>query len=777
MPLKIHIGRLLVLAMVSCSWTTAKAQLEHGGEPWGGKVEPDRSEIPFIELPKVDEAQLLKEDSIARSNGRKVLRFAKNIEVNIDIKEEGRTDTVRDGRIVSRIGIYSEDAHSLSFGFRPYRPTPGAELFIYTPDQRRILGSFTHEEQVAGEKLASVPIPGDRAIIELIEKSGTASSLGIQRVSHDYRGIIEEMGQKAERAFGDAGDCNMNVNCPDGRPWRAQKRSIAMIIANGNRACSGALVNNTAEDGTPYLLTADHCLGAGGSPSNWTFLFNYESPDCPDQQGPTDQSLSGAMLRANHEDSDFALLELVDTPPTAYGVFYAGWDHSGSTPDSSVCIHHPNGDIKKIAFDDDQPNSGQFGNSIPNGEWHVQSWDRNTTTEAGSSGSPLFDEKGRTIGQLHGGTAQCGNNIDDYFGKFSVSWDHHAPADSQLKAWLDPIDTNMAQWEGYDPRVGEYPNDAAVTDILSPQKVLCKDPGFRAELEFQNRGSQALDSLKLFLLLEQDTLEKLEWQGSLNPGAYDTVQFGTHSVTSGSSPTMVGGTMEPNGQTDMDGSDDRKEKGLIHRSNGRYLDLKLQTDCYGAESSWTLLNENGDTLYERAAGYYPGTDGSPETGGSEWAHELCLDRGCYELLLRDSYGDGMEGSQYPACDTDGSLEIRDEEGELLASLKDPGFGSDTTLEFCSHRDVTKKEPGERGIKILPNPSSGRFELLFDGAPGEYKLRIHDLRGRLIFRRRIRTQGNFFSGVIDLPNVRAGGIYLLELEGPGDPMREKLFIDR
>ena len=42
-----------------------------------------------------------------------------------------------------------------------------------------------------------------------------------------------------------------------------------------------------------------------------------------------------------------------NTVPANYNPFFAGWDNSGDIPSSTVCIHHPSGDIKKIAFDDD----------------------------------------------------------------------------------------------------------------------------------------------------------------------------------------------------------------------------------------------------------------------------------------------------------------------------------------------------------------------------------------------------------------------------------------
>ena len=64
-----------------------------------------------------------------------------------------------------------------------------------------------------------------------------------------------------------------------------------MIVVNGNGICTGALINNTCSDGTPYFLTADHCLG--GSTGSWAFRFNWESPltwyeSCATTAGSTD---------------------------------------------------------------------------------------------------------------------------------------------------------------------------------------------------------------------------------------------------------------------------------------------------------------------------------------------------------------------------------------------------------------------------------------------------------------------------------------------------------
>ena len=72
------------------------------------------------------------------------------------------------------------------------------------------------------------------------------------------------------------------------------------------------MVNNTANDGTPYFLTANHCLG---NPGNWVYYFNHESATCTGNTGPTNQSISGGTLLVNSGQSDVALIELSKPRP------------------------------------------------------------------------------------------------------------------------------------------------------------------------------------------------------------------------------------------------------------------------------------------------------------------------------------------------------------------------------------------------------------------------------------------------------------------------------
>jgi hypothetical protein len=82
-----------------------------------------------------------------------------------------------------------------------------------------------------------------------------------------------------------------------------------------------------------------------------------------------------------------------------------------------------------------------------------------STTELGSSGSPLFDSQGRIVGTLTGGDSSCDSNalaLPDYYGMFSYHWDKNGTdSTEQLKPWLDPINANVMSLNGWALSVNE----------------------------------------------------------------------------------------------------------------------------------------------------------------------------------------------------------------------------------------------------------------------------------------------------------------------------------
>src|SRR6185503_6819663 len=130
-------------------------------------------------------------------------------------------------------------------------------------------------------------------------------------------------------------------------------------------------------------------------------------------------------------------------PDPKWDVTFAGWDHSSLDASNATGIHHPNTDEKRISFEVDPTQTTSYlGTTSPGDGTHVRVVDWDTgTTEPGSSGSPLFDQNHRIIGQLHGGFASCTSQTSDYYGKFGVSWATGTTNSTRLSNWLDPLNT------------------------------------------------------------------------------------------------------------------------------------------------------------------------------------------------------------------------------------------------------------------------------------------------------------------------------------------------
>lgn len=429
----------LLTGILFCLTITAYTQVSEGGIP------PSFSNLTFksytstvVEMPAIDYQKMLVEDG--NTTGKdEPLRFAYAHQVSLNPDNAGEWYQDNVGNSYWILSISSKNAKSLNISFSDFYLPEGAKLFIYNKDRSDVKGAFTANNNKKSRQFGTAPVKGDQITLEYFEPKGTkeAYALQLETVAHDYRNVFA-----LAKSFGASGSCNINVNCEEGTDWEEQKRSVALItLDNGTRWCTGSLINNVNNDGTPYFLTANHCLTE--DVEKWVFYFNYESDSCVSIDGSLDQSISGSEVVANGESSDYLLLKLSVLPPADYKAYYAGWDASGVVPQKTIAIHHPQGDIKKISFDNDAPGISDYTSTEVDSHWEVKDWDLGTT-EKGSSGSALFDENKRIIGQLHGGGAACGNDAPDFYGRFSISFPNFSSylAKEQDVEVLDGFDPN-----------------------------------------------------------------------------------------------------------------------------------------------------------------------------------------------------------------------------------------------------------------------------------------------------------------------------------------------
>ncbi len=256
--------------------------------------------------------------------------------------------------------------------------------------------------------------------------------------------------------FNTALPCHPNAACRQDSIGQLISNSavrMRMVMEEGIGWCTGAFVNTTRNDKTPYLLSAYHCQ-YDYTPlyDMWRFDFKYKSHACQNpNEEPDFTSLTGCTLISLGQESDFLLVLLDEEIPVNEQVTFAGWDRDeDAKPDTSYLIHHPNADIRKISTCVNEatihPNSINWteGYTTPS-HHHFRMKFTEGGHQPGSSGGPLFNENGLLVGQLHGGTTGCEAENNTYIGRFSKSWNLGATAQERLGDWLDPDQTGLKQ--------------------------------------------------------------------------------------------------------------------------------------------------------------------------------------------------------------------------------------------------------------------------------------------------------------------------------------------
>jgi len=468
------ISKKLLLSglLLSFLFLPAKSQISEGGippsfnDPVALRSLPDELDVKV----NINQSRLRWENEMASKDGTP-LKVAEIVPLALDIKSTGEWRFLSDSTLIWQKSITVKDALGILISYKDFYIPRGGKLFIYNKDKSHVLGAYTHETNPKGGAFATEAIWGDSFTFEYVssKESSEAPCIAIESLGYMFeRSILDDDMSKKTPMINTPhpegrGLCRINVNCIDGINWQKQKRGVVLYFVklyDGWYACSGSLVNNTNNDGKPYVLTASHCFNYD---PNWETLityFNHEFPDCENLNVMPDyKSITGATPLAYiplDRGSDTFLFELKESIPNEWKPFYNGWDRRSIPANNGVVIHHPNKDVKKIITYNRKLKDATHGGAT-NAHWEVI-YDGRSVTEKGSSGSPIFNTDGLIVGTLTGGFTYCDKPYaSDFYGKLWYAWDQFNQDlvfEQQLKVFLDPANKGVETLLGYDPNGG-----------------------------------------------------------------------------------------------------------------------------------------------------------------------------------------------------------------------------------------------------------------------------------------------------------------------------------
>lgn len=285
----------------------------------------------------------------------------------------------------------------------------------------------------------------DEVTLEIELPAGVATDavqVAVPMVSHIFAELDPGASGSVHAKINESDTCNQDAVCDSSFAMQSNAVARMLFTAGGKTyACSGTLLNDAKGSGTPYFLSANHCISTQTAASTLQTDWFYRASGCNSRtlSSTTAKLANGATLLYASAETDVSLMRLNEPAPA--GAYFAGWDASGSALVNNTAIvglHHPAGDMLKISKGQIAGQTScvategnQFGCVGNTGNFYMVGWNSGTT-QGGSSGSAIFSGDGRyVVGNLYGGGASCtSRGAMDYYGRFDVSYAQG------LKNWL-----------------------------------------------------------------------------------------------------------------------------------------------------------------------------------------------------------------------------------------------------------------------------------------------------------------------------------------------------
>ncbi|NRD22095.1 DUF5011 domain-containing protein [Winogradskyella litoriviva] len=282
------------------------------------------------------------------------------------------------------------------------------------------------------------------------------------------------------------------------------------------------------------------------------------------------------------------------------------------------------------------------------------------------------------------------------------------------------------------------------------------------EFKYHMYGASSMGSLALELSDDNGTSWTSIWSASGNQGnSWLTASVNLAAYVGSSVQLRFNGITGTTWQGDMAVDAVSLSTGGGSGPTCSDVSLSITFDNYPEETAWSVVNASGSTV---ASG---GTYGSQADGSTLTIDVGCLDDGCYDFVITDTYGDGI------CCSYgNGSYSLTNSDtGVLLAS--GGSFTSSETTNFCLgssssnfglNASVIAENPGQY-FKVHPNPVKETLIVDLVGYEAQ-TFEILNMLGQIVAKGR-------YTSTIDVSKFE-NGVYILQLN-IGEKKQLKRFI--
>ncbi len=268
-------------------------------------------------------------------------------------------------------------------------------------------------------------------------------------------------------------------------------------------------------------------------------------------------------------------------------------------------------------------------------------------------------------------------------------------------------------------------SDVALEEILVPNdrdeysrhNPACANPA----VVIKNNGRDTLRSVEIAYGHGKPPAQLYQWTGALAPQQSDTIDL-PGSIAPRKENKFVAILSAPNGLAD-EYPDDNEMVSVVPTTAeyGTSLIMAVRTNANPWQNGYRISDQSGKTILDRPLGSLAAL--------TDYRDTLRLQPGCYQLVLSDSAGDGLEFWFNPEGGF-GYARLLDLRGQLLKSFNsDFGGGINhwfTVSENAAPPDVSAELPI---VVPFPPRNQGAFDLhVFLGSASELKVAITDEAG-------------------------------------------------
>jgi hypothetical protein len=385
-------------------------------------------EVPMVDLPGINLAQVLTEDA-AETSG--LVRESVSVPLHFD-PAMGRLYEVGQGGWLWVLDVRAPGSYGVRIHFTDFKLPEGGRAIVYDPQiPDNLPADYTGRGPLGSGEFWAWTSWSDTARVEVY----LPPEVGAERVNQYFR-IDQAMHIYRNPQTGQTGygsrelACHNDLECyPNWTQAGGGVGRMQFTIGSSGFSCSGAMLNNSGGDLAPYFMTARHCMQDNGQALNslqvYWFFQRAGCGGAVPSMGSVPRSDRCTYVRTDSA-RDMSLVMIEGAVPRT--LWWAGNDPA-AVPDGAglIGIHHPDGTRKRISFGYKWPGAINCGATGLQSGLPV-TWNSGTI-EPGSSGSPLFISNGAFVGVASCGFGICpgGSLVDSYYGSWNLGFGSFAP--------------------------------------------------------------------------------------------------------------------------------------------------------------------------------------------------------------------------------------------------------------------------------------------------------------------------------------------------------------